>query len=57
MDSFVGTKIVQDSQGKASEKVYLIERETVPENFIPKIIDFDPTHGFLVDVAVLGLEL
>jgi Ni,Fe-hydrogenase maturation factor len=57
MDDFVGTKIVQDLQGKVSEKVYLIECETVPENFIQKILDFDPTHILLVDAAVLGLEL
>ena len=34
MDDFVGTKIVQDLQGKVSEKIYLIECETVPENFM-----------------------
>jgi len=56
MDDFVGTKIVQDLQGKVSEKVYLIECETVPENFIQKIIDFDPTHVLLIDAAILGLE-
>lgn len=56
MDDFVGTKVVQDLQGKVSEKVYLIECETVPENFIQKIIDFNPTHVLLIDAAVLGLE-
>jgi len=56
MDDFVGTKIVQDLQGKVSEKVYLIECETVPENFIQKIIDFNPTHVLLIDAAILGLE-
>jgi len=56
MDDFVGTKIVQDLQGKVSERVYLIECETVPENFIQKIIDFNPTHVLLIDAAILGLE-
>ena len=56
MDDFVGTKIVQDLQGKVSEKVYLIECETVPENFIQKIVDFSPTHILLIDAAVLGLK-
>jgi hydrogenase 3 maturation protease len=56
MDDFVGTKIVQDLKGKVSEKVYLIECETVPENFIQKIIDFNPTHILLIDAAILGLE-
>jgi len=56
MDDFVGTKIVQDLQGKVSEKVYLIECEAVPENFIQKIIDFNPTHVLLIDAAILGLK-
>ena len=56
MDDFVGTKIVQDLQGKVSAKVYLIECETVPENFIQKIISFDPTHVLPIDAAILGLE-
>jgi len=56
MDDFVGVKIVQDLRGKVSEKVYLIECETVPENFIQQILDFKPTHILLVDAAVLGLE-
>ena len=56
MDDFVGTKIVQDLHGKVSEEVYLIECETVPENFIQKIIDFNPTHVLLIDAAILDLE-
>jgi hydrogenase 3 maturation protease len=56
MDDFVGTRIVQDLQGKVSAKVYLIECETVPENFIQKITNFDPTHVLLIDAAILGLE-
>ena len=56
MDDFVGVKIVQDLQGKVSEGVYLIECETVPENFIQQIIDFKPSHVLLIDAAILGLE-
>jgi hydrogenase 3 maturation protease len=55
-DDFVGTRIVQDLQGKVSEKVYIIECETVPENFTQQIVDFNPTHILLIDAAVLGLE-
>jgi hydrogenase 3 maturation protease len=54
MDDYVGIKVVQDLQGKVSEKVWLIECETVPENCIPQIIDFLPTHVLLVDAALLG---
>lgn len=56
MDDFVGVKIVQDLQGKVSERVYLIECETVPESFIQQIIDFKPSHVLLIDAAILGLE-
>ena len=56
MDDFVGVKIVQDLQGKVSERVYLIECETVPESFMQQIIDFKPSHVLLIDAATLGLE-
>lgn len=56
MDDFVGVKIVQDLQGKVSDKVYLIECETVPESFLQQIIDFNPTHVLLIDAAILGLK-
>ena len=56
MDDFVGVKIIQDLHGKVSEKVYLLECETVPENFIQQIIDFNPTHVLLIDAAILGLK-
>ena len=56
MDDFVGVKIIQDLRGKVSEKVYLIECETVPESFIQQIMDFNPTHVLLLDAAILGLK-
>ncbi|MEM3090285.1 MAG: hydrogenase 3 maturation endopeptidase HyCI [Candidatus Bathyarchaeia archaeon] len=56
MDDFVGVKIVRDLQGKVSEKVLLIECETVPESFIQQIVNFDPSHILLIDAAVMGLE-
>ena len=56
MDDFVGVKVVRDLQGKVSEKVLLIECETVPESFIQQIFDFKPSHVLLVDAAVMGLE-
>ncbi|MGC8998449.1 MAG: hydrogenase 3 maturation endopeptidase HyCI [Candidatus Bathyarchaeia archaeon] len=56
MDDFVGVKIVHDLHGKVSEKVLLIECETVPESFIQQILDFRPTHVLLIDAAVMGLE-
>jgi len=56
MDDFVGVKIVQDLHGKVSENIFLIECETVPENFLQQIIEFNPTHILLIDAAILGLE-
>jgi hydrogenase 3 maturation protease len=56
MDDNVGVRVIQDLQGKVSEKIYLVECETVPENFMPQIIDFLPTHVLLVDAALLGSE-
>ena len=56
MDDFVGGKIVQDLQGKVSDKVMLIECETVPEGYMQQIIDFKPTHVLLIDAAILGLK-
>jgi len=55
-DDFVGVKIVQDLNGKVSERVYLIECETVPESFLEPIIEFKPTHVLLIDAAFLGLK-
>jgi hydrogenase 3 maturation protease len=56
MDDYVGVSIVQDLCGKLSERVLVIECETVPESFMQEIIDFSPTHVLLVDAAVLGLK-
>lgn len=55
-DDFVGVKIVRDLQGSASSSVYLIECETVPENFIEPIIRFNPSHLLIIDAALLNLE-
>ena len=55
-DDFVGVKIIQSLQGKVSEKVSLIECETVPESFMQEIVDFKPSHVLLIDAAVLELE-
>lgn len=55
-DDFVGVKIVHDLEGKVSEKVYLIECETVPESFIQQIVDFKPSHILLIDAAILNLK-
>jgi hydrogenase 3 maturation protease len=55
-DDFVGVKIVQDLKGKVSDKVNLLECETVPESFMQEIIDLKPSHVLLIDAATLGLK-
>ncbi|MCS7124604.1 MAG: hydrogenase 3 maturation endopeptidase HyCI [Candidatus Bathyarchaeota archaeon] len=56
MDDFVGVKVVRDLCGKVSENVLLVECETVPESFLQRIVDFQPSHVLIVDAAVMGLE-
>lgn len=57
MDDFVGVKIVQDLKDKVdSERVMLIEAETVPENHMQEIIEFKPTHILIIDAAIIGLK-
>jgi hydrogenase 3 maturation protease len=55
-DDYVGVKIVQDLQGRVSDKVMLIECETVPESYIQQIEEFNPTHILLIDAAILGMK-
>jgi len=54
-DDFIGTKIVQQLQNKLSNNVYLIECETVPENYLLEIETFNPSHVLLIDAAMLKL--
>ena len=56
MDDYVGVKIAQDLRGKVSDRVMLLECETVPESYVQQILDFDPTHLLLIDAAFLGLK-
>lgn len=55
-DDFVGVKIIQNLEGKISDRIQLIECETVPESFLEPMIEFNPTHILLIDAAILGLE-
>ena len=55
-DDYIGVRIVEDLHDKVSEKVHLIECETVPESFVDEIIEIRPSHVLLIDAAVLGLR-
>jgi hydrogenase 3 maturation protease len=57
MDDFVGMKIVQDLKEKvSSDRVMLIEAETVPENHLVGILEFEPSHVLFLDAALIGLK-
>jgi len=56
MDDYVGVRVVQDLHGKVSNRVHLIECETVPEDSVAQIVNFNPTHVLLIDAALLGLK-
>jgi hydrogenase 3 maturation protease len=55
-DDYVGLKIVEDLKGKVSDKVCLIEAETVPESYITEIEEYRPSHILLIDAATYGGE-
>lgn len=56
MDDYVGVIVTRSLRGKTSEKVLLIECETLPESYMQQIADFKPTHILLIDAALLGLK-
>lgn len=56
MDDYIGIIVVRSLHGRVSEKVLIIECETVPESYIQQIIDFNPTHILLIDAALLNLK-
>src|SRR4030043_2327068 len=56
MDDFVGVKIAQDLKRLVSDRVMLLECETVPESYVQQILDFGPTHLNLINAAILGLR-
>jgi len=53
-DDSVGVEIVHRLEGKVSERVYLVDSETVPEDYIEPISDFRPTHILIIDAALIG---
>lgn len=52
-DDNIGIEIIRRLRGKTPDWVYLIESETMPENFIQEILDIKPTHVLIVDAALM----
>lgn len=55
-DDGVGVELIHMLKGKVSEHVYLIDSETVPEDFIEPILEFKPTHILIIDAALMETE-
>ncbi len=55
-DDNIGVEIVEGLEGNVSQSVLLIKSETIPENFIEQIIEFNPTHILIIDAALLHLK-
>lgn len=52
-DDSIGIEIVRKLRNRVPKTVFLIECETVPENYIDQITEFKPTHILIVDAAYL----
>lgn len=56
-DDGVGVEVVRRLKKKFSkDTILLIESESVPEDFIEPIVEFNPSHILIIDAAFLGLE-
>jgi hydrogenase 3 maturation protease len=50
-DDAVGPRIIELLQGKNLENVLLINAESVPEAFVEQVVQHNPTHVLMLDVA------
>ncbi len=55
-DDGVGVEIVKQLKGKVPEHVRFFDCGMVPEDFLPDIEAFQPTHVLIVDAAELKAE-
>ncbi len=56
-DDNVGVEIVKRLKGTITkDNILIIEGESVPENFIEPITEFNPSHILLIDAALIGLK-
>ena len=53
-DDALGVEMVKLLQGKVSERVSLVEAETMPENYIDTLVDFRPSHILIIDSGLMG---
>ena len=56
-DDFVGSHIVRNlKKVVSSDKILILDCETVPENYLSVIERFKPSHILVIDAAQTGLE-
>jgi hydrogenase 3 maturation protease len=55
-DDFVGIKVLKGLKGMVSNRVRLIESETIPESYFEPIACFNPSHILVIDAGLIGLK-
>ena len=56
-DDFVGSQIVRNlKKVVSSDRILILDCETVPENYLGVIERFKPSHILVIDAAQIGLE-
>jgi hydrogenase maturation protease HycI len=53
-DDALGVEIVKRLRGKVSQRVSLVEAETMPENYIDPLLEFRPSHVLIIDSGLMG---
>jgi hydrogenase 3 maturation protease len=52
----VGIEVLRGLKGLVSNRVRLIESETIPESYIESIACFNPSHVLVIDAGLIGLK-
>ena len=55
-DDNIGIEIAAELEGDVSESVMVIRSETIPEEYLERIVAFKPTHVLVIDAALLGMK-
>jgi len=55
-DDNIGVEIAAELEEEDSRSVLVIKSETIPEEYIEKIVAFKPTHVLVIDAALFGLK-
>jgi hydrogenase 3 maturation protease len=53
-DDALGVEIVKLLQGRVSQRVSLVEAETMPEDYLDSLLEFRPSHILIIDSGLMG---